>query len=75
MSKLKSNWTKEEVELLVELWPKTEIEMSDLVKIFNRTKESIRGKASREELPLRSSYIGSSINREYLEKMYKVIEG
>ena len=75
MGKHSSYWTKEETELLIELWPKTEIEITDLVKIFNRTNASINAKANSLGLPTRSSYMHSNINREYLEKIYKVIDG
>ena len=75
MGKLKSHWTDEETELLKELWPKTEIELGEIAKVLNRSKQSISAKASRLELPSRETFIHSRINREYLENLYKVING
>ncbi len=71
----RQSWTEEEEKVLKRLWTNPKVSMEDIVRVLNRTEDSIWNKARRLGLKARGSYRKSDIDYEYLKKLLEVVEG
>jgi len=63
-------WTEREVEILKELYPKEDVSLEDLERVFHRERQVIAHKVGNLHL---KKEVKDNIDEEYLEQLRKVI--